>query len=127
MSLNVCTWHPVLNSTVSGLSMSMISLQIRICTTDTQSSTVALPSTQCKGSSPQSVKEERVAMSRFKEYEEKHRGYADRSGSTPRPYSIVLNRKQYLLQTPIKLHKKNQLCSTSKILHNSSNLWNCTK
>ena len=53
-------------------------------------------------------------MSRFKEYEEKHRGYADRSGSTPRPYSIVLNQEQYLLQTPIKLHEKNQRCSTQQ-------------
>jgi hypothetical protein len=99
MSLTVCTWHPALYSTVSGVSMSMITLQGRIYVQRTLLFSVALvrlqeAAEQSSVLSHQSVKEERGgAMSRFKEYEEKHRGYADRSGSTLRPDSIVLKSK----------------------------------
>ena len=94
MSLNVCTRHPVLYFQVQSVSMTEIAFQIRICTTDTRRQS------QCKVAAV--TQKERELMSRFQEYEEKHRGYADRSGSTPRPYSIVLNQKRnILLQIPI--------------------------
>jgi hypothetical protein len=77
----------------------MITLQGRIYVQRTLLFSVALvrlqeAAEQSSVLSHQSVKEERGgAMSRFKEYEEKHRGYADRSGSTLRPDSIVLKSK----------------------------------